>query len=307
MAQKLLSFDVCLENDVCLEPYTEYLIKTKIKNSTYLQEDSIFLPCCSKLLSKAIIGAPCLVSPQENVVPVRLYNFSENVVKLYCDTVVGTVEITNRLEKPSEKLLCIENNSTHLEKLRLSVQNNEVLSNAEKEVVVNLLNKFSQIFSKDKSDLGNYKAVEHEIITYNVPPIHMHPRRVPLGLEEQIDNQVKDMLNNGIIRESTSPWNAPLVAIKKKSGDIRLCVDYRGLNSVTMRPIYPIPETKCLLDNLEGSKLFSTVDLSSAYYQCNVREEDKKKTAFTTRHGQYECLLDCVELLLRSREQCTLF
>ena len=76
--------------------------------------------------------------------------------------------------------------------------------------------------------------------------------------------------------------------MKKKDGSIRLCIDYRNLNAVTIRPIYPIPDSKQLFDTLEGSLFFSSIDVSKAYYQCPVREEDKCKTAFATRKGQYE-------------------
>ena len=83
-----------------------------------------------------------------------------------------------------------------------------------------------------------------------------------------MDNQVKDLLDKGIIRESFSPWSAPIVVVKKKSGGYRMCVDYRRLNSVTIKPTYHIPDSRTIFDSLTGSEIFSSVDISSAYYQC---------------------------------------
>ena len=113
-------------------------------------------------------------------------------------------------------------------------------------------------------------------------------RRVPLAYEEKVDEHVEKLLKDGIIRKSTSPWNAALVIVPKKDGTIRMCIDYRNLNAITIRPIFPIPDTKQLLDNLSGNLFFSTIDLSNAYYQCPMVESDKPKTAFATRKGHFE-------------------
>jgi hypothetical protein len=90
------------------------------------------------------------------------------------------------------------------------------------------------------------------------------------------------------MQPSESPWNAPIVVVAKKNGDIRLCVDYRRLNAVTKRTVYPIPATQELLDNLSGSLYFSTLDLSQGYHQIAMDPTDVQKTAFTTRRGQFE-------------------
>jgi hypothetical protein len=103
-----------------------------------------------------------------------------------------------------------------------------------------------------------------------------------------VDRLVQELLEKDIVQPSESPWSAPLVIVAKKNGDVRMCVDYRRLNAVTKRPIFPIPATQQLLDSLEGSTYFSTLDLSQGYYQIPVKEEDISKTAFTTRRGQFE-------------------
>ncbi|UYV83281.1 PRKCI [Cordylochernes scorpioides] len=96
------------------------------------------------------------------------------------------------------------------------------------------------------------------------------------------------MLRDGIIRPSSSPWSFPVILVKKRDGKYRFCVYYRKLNEVTVKDVYPIPRIDEVLDTLQGSKYFSAIDLKSGYWQVEVEEKDKEKTAFTTAHGLYE-------------------
>ncbi|UYV84340.1 hypothetical protein LAZ67_X001895, partial [Cordylochernes scorpioides] len=96
------------------------------------------------------------------------------------------------------------------------------------------------------------------------------------------------MLTEGIIRPSSSPWSFPVILVKKRDGKYRFCVDYRKLNNVTVKDVYPIPRIDEVMDTLQGSTHFSAIDLRSGYWQVEVEERDKEKTAFTTAHGLYE-------------------
>ena len=147
---------------------------------------------------------------------------------------------------------------------------------------------FRDVFSRDKNDIGHCTILKHEIDLINPKPIAQPMRRAPLHLENKVDEMIQDLEKQGIIRESSSPWSSPIVVCQKKTGDIRLCIDYRRLNSVTNRPIYPIPDSQQLFDTLTGAKYFSALDLSSGYYNLEISERDKEKTALATRRGQYE-------------------
>lgn len=112
----------------------------------------------------------------------------------------------------------------------------------------------------------------------------------PLELKE-LKSQLEDLLTKGFVRPSVSPWGAPVLLVKKKDGGMRLCIDYRQLNKVTIKNKYPIPRIDDLLDQLGGATVFSKIDLRSGYYQIRIKSEDVQKTAFRTRYGHYEFLV----------------
>ncbi len=141
----------------------------------------------------------------------------------------------------------------------------------------NLLLEFSDVFDEH---LGHANILTHEINTGNSTPIKQHPRRIPYAHREESERQTNEMLDKGIIRESTSPWSSHIILVKKKNGEMRFCVDYRKLNSVTVGHAHPLPRVDDILDSLGNSQYFSTLDLKSAYWQISVDEKDRHKTAF---------------------------
>jgi hypothetical protein len=100
--------------------------------------------------------------------------------------------------------------------------------------------------------------------------------------------QLQDLLNKGFIRPSASPWGCPALSVKKKDNSLRLCVDYRPLNAVTIKNKYPLPRIDILFDQLAGAKVFSKIDFRSGYHQIKIRPSDIPKMAFSTRYGLYE-------------------
>ncbi|GJU97233.1 putative reverse transcriptase domain-containing protein [Tanacetum coccineum] len=109
--------------------------------------------------------------------------------------------------------------------------------------------------------------------------------RLPKSLSNQLLETITD---RGFIRPSTSPWGAPVLFVKKKDGSFRMCIDYRELNKLTIKNRYPLPRIDDLFDQLQGSSVYSKIDLRSGYHQLRVRERDIPKTAFRTRYGHYE-------------------
>ena len=152
--------------------------------------------------------------------------------------------------------------------------------------VAALLASFADVFSSTKGDIGRTGAVKHSIDTGDASPIRQRARRLPIHLRANAENEVQKMLSCGVIEPSSSPWAPPVVLVKKKDGSTRFCVNYRKLNQVTGS--YPLPRIDDSLDALAGAKWFSTLDLSSGYWQVEMADSDKEKTAFTTGTGLYQ-------------------
>src|SRR3954464_9009133 len=104
----------------------------------------------------------------------------------------------------------------------------------------------------------------------------------------ELKKQIRELQVKGFIRPSSSPWGAPVLFVVKKDGTLRMCVDYRSLNDVTIKNNYPLPVINDSFDQLEGACVFSKIDLHSGYHQFKIREGDIPKTAFTTRYGLYD-------------------
>nr|GFC07926.1 transposon Ty3-I Gag-Pol polyprotein [Tanacetum cinerariifolium] len=107
----------------------------------------------------------------------------------------------------------------------------------------------------------------------------------------ELKDQLQELSERGFIRPSVSPWGAPVLFVKKKDSSMRLCIDYRELNKITIHNRYPLPRIDDLFDQLQGAMHFSKIDLRSGYHQLRVKEQDISKTAFRTRYGHYEFLV----------------
>ena len=134
--------------------------------------------------------------------------------------------------------------------------------------------------------------------------------RVSPQAEQEINNQIHQMLDNGIIRPSSSPWASRVILVQNEDGTTRFAIDYRALNDLTKKDSYPIHEMKDILGKLHGSEFFSTLDGASAYWSIPIAEEVIEKTAFVSPRGSsnfLSCPLGCAMHLLRTRELLTPF
>ncbi|GJY31821.1 putative reverse transcriptase domain-containing protein [Tanacetum coccineum] len=146
---------------------------------------------------------------------------------------------------------------------------------------LSVVREFADVFPDELPGLPPAREIEFGIeLIPGAEPISKAPYRMaPVELKE-LKEQLQEMLENGFIRPSVSPWGAPVLFVKKKDGSMRLCIDYRELNRITIRNRYPLPRIDDLFDQLQGAKYFSKIDLRSGYHQLRVRERDISKTAF---------------------------
>ena len=135
-----------------------------------------------------------------------------------------------------------------------------------------------------RSTPGSTSVAFHNIPTKG-SATRVPPRRVPAHFHNEVERQIDHMLKQGVIEESSGPWMAPAVFIPKKSGELRICIDYRELNKQSIRDSYPLPLPDEVQDHLAGSKFFSTLDLHSGYWQLPVAPADREKTAFCPGPG----------------------
>ena len=148
-------------------------------------------------------------------------------------------------------------------RLLTTIQIEESLSKREQEQLQNLVLEFADIFALDESELSSTDLVTHVIDTGDTVPVKQHPRRIPFALRDRVDQLVKEMLDQGVVTPSKSPWASPVVLVAKKDGSTRFCVDYRRINSVTKTDVFPLPPVDDSLDQLSNSQYFTTLDLAA--------------------------------------------
>jgi hypothetical protein len=151
---------------------------------------------------------------------------------------------------------------------------------------------FLNVFPDDLLGLPLDREVEFVIeLKPSTVPISRRAYRMPSNELAKLKAQLQELLEKGFIRPSSSPWGCPALFVKKKDQTLRMCVDYRPSNEVTIKNKYPLPRIDILFDQLAGAKVFSKIDLRSGYHQIKIRPKDIPKTAFTTRYGLYEYLI----------------
>lgn len=151
-----------------------------------------------------------------------------------------------------------------------------------------LLKSYETCFSDNLKDLGFTNAVQMEIELTDTQPVVYRPYRLSYPERELVRSMVKEMIDADIICESNASYASPILLVKKKTGERRLCVDYRALNNKTRKEHYPLPLIDDQLDRLAGNNLFISLDLASGYYQIPIAETSQDKTAFVTPDGQYQ-------------------
>ena len=276
--------------------------------------DNTFIPPHSKVLNKGRVTRSAdsqlgMISPKSNqddnvsgihiayvvakadgrTVPIRIANTSDVEMELAAPQQIAEFSIlaetpATTIDRDQEVTCSSVGDRTKLS-AKLEAAIDPSLSPVEKDTLRKVLLEFSDVFSES---LGVTNIVNHKIDTGDSPPIKQRARRLPFIHREEADRQIKNMITQGVIEPSTSPWSSPIVLVRTKDGQLHFCIDYRKLNLVTQCEAHPIPRTDDILDSLSGAKLFTTLDLRSGYWQVPMDPKDTPKTAFSTQAGLFQ-------------------
>ena len=228
-------------------------------------------------------------------IPVRIMNVKREPMSLKTDTVIShlqQVEVVKggtQCDSDSTKVKQDDNEENvvpvYLQKLIDGVDGSIPESTCL--ALEAILLKHADVFSQDENDLGKTNIIMHYVDTGEARPVRQSLRRYPATHVEAISQHVDKMLKQGIIEPASSPWASNVVLVKKKDGSLRCCIDYRQLNSVTKKDVYPLPRIDDCLDAMSSASLFSTFDLRSSYHQVEVAPQDRDKTTFICPRGMY--------------------
>ena len=219
-------------------------------------------------------------------------NTSKSGIKIKSGTVLGTFSDINIMEGqplPHIRNVSVNNTGQLPEHVHNLFERSKVgLPELEQGKLFDILCQYSDVFAEHDLDLGCYSNIKHEINTENAVPTRLRMRRTPIHFQEEEEKHLEKLLDIGVIEPSNSEWAAAPVLIRKKDGSVRYAIDYRALNNVTVKDAFPLPLIEDCFDSLSGVQYLSGLDLASGYYQVEVADQDKQKTAFITRYGLYQ-------------------
>lgn len=233
----------------------------------------------------------------DGTITVSVINNSNSDITMK-DGIVGTVSEVEQIIDVSDIIdvdTDIETGTSDLKKMNsqekidiLMSRVDDNLNEKERNLMKALLAKYVKIFNWNDDSTGVTSMAEHSIDTGNHSPIKSKQYRVPYNLRGEMDRQVEDMGRKNVIRKSKSPWNSPVILIKKKNGSYRFVVDFRKINDITTKDAYPLPLIDQSVESLGFSNYFVTLDFANGYWGIPLKEEDKQKTAFTVNDQLFE-------------------
>uniref|UniRef100_A0A3P9L7F3 Gypsy retrotransposon integrase-like protein 1 n=1 Tax=Oryzias latipes TaxID=8090 RepID=A0A3P9L7F3_ORYLA len=236
----------------------------------------------SVLLEPALVNVACEASCK---VPIVLRNVSKHDVTLHPQRILAQISAAQCVSPLGSDKHAPR--GTFPSQLKVNLEDSPV-SEQWKVRITEKLNSISEVFAMEDLTHGHTTAVKHHIRLQDETPFKERSRPIHPCDREAVKQHLRELLDSGIIRESESPFASPIVVVRKKNGAIRLCVDYRKLNSRTVKDAYALPNIEETFTALNGAKWFSVMDLKSGYYQVEVAEEDKHKTAFVCPLGFFE-------------------
>ena len=234
----------------------------------------------------------CQVDIETETLKSRIRDLAETTIPLY---------VGDRLEPPTNEKACVLQTEDKIEEPGVSNELlegndgdvNEIVELAAsdlqdiqiKEKLSSLIGNYRDVFVLEKNPLGTAIGAEHFIDTNDKPPFKIARYNVAPYKLPAVPEEIKELLDKGVIVPSKSPYSSPIVMVPKRDGTNRMCIDYRKLNEITTKDAYPLPRIRQTMDALQGAGYFSSLDLASGYWQVPVAQKDRHKTAFCRPEG----------------------
>ena len=270
-------------SETTVPPFSECIVKGKVPEGCLREGGEVLVEPLWE--QESVVGIPYTVCRVDRgTVMFRVANVSDQKITLTKNEAVGLVSgnctVKPRARKPAtgrgpvtERLNCGKN-----------------LSDKQEHELREMLQEYSDVFYEGGELPVVRVGVEHRIrLKDNTAPLAFQPRRLSREAEEEVRKEIKELLDMGVIRPSNSPWAAPIVCARRQDGSLRLALDYRALNAVSLpATLHPIPRIDDLVDRLADSKYFSMLDAKCGYHQLPLEEDEAELTAFVVPWGQYE-------------------
>lgn len=286
---------VYVEDNIVVAPRQQVDVpaRSTVNNITVSESKDWMLE--TQQLRRGVLVARTLLPDTHRGIAVRVVNTTSEPQELRRDTCLGSLEAVDVCDEYVGCNLSDTSDTCHATSSQPEVDPvseilqtvSEDLTSEQRETVTDLLRRYEDVFSKGEFDVGCTRLIEHHIDTGQHRPIRQALRRHPMAYLDAIDDYVQQLQQKDMIEPSAGPWCSNIVAVRRKDGRLRLCIDYRGVNAHTYYDSYPLPNIEATLDALGGSSWFCTLDLRSGYHNVTIAEEDRDKTQFITRRGTF--------------------
>ena len=289
---------------VDIPPHSECLVQIQINNHKNNQGSGMLEPIASLLNRCSIVGARCITSLANDMKFYRIFNPTNlpiavkkhqplaRFIPVDDINILSTHLQDNSVTQPQVNSIQQQVDDNYIKIARdlgITLQNTD-LSKDQKQQLMSLIGANRDCFATSMSELSTTDVYHHEIDTGTAKPIRKTFYRATPTVQKEIDHHIDNLLETGKIEPSLSEWAAPIVMVKKKSGEYRMAVDYRGINEVTEPIHFPLPRFESITDTISAAnaRIFSTLDLMSGYFQIPVHPHSRHKTAFVSASGQYQ-------------------
>lgn len=269
-----------------IPPNSEKTILVRSHKLINSHSDELFIQPFQKFWSNGLlIGRNINKRNKDNIYPLIVMNFNNEPYHINKNSKLAFIECIEKT--PTLECNSVEQTLEDVDFCEADITYDHLDCEAQQKLK-NFLENYKDCFAKGIKDLTGCDTLLHRIELLDQIPVRQKPYKTPHHLKGELHRQVNELLEHNIIKNSTSPYAAPVILVKKKDGSYRLCVDFRKLNIKTLPDSFPIPNITELVDNLSGSFLFSSVDLCQGFNQMQINARDTYKTAFITDSGLYE-------------------